>query len=218
MFRVLSNRKVHRAMAVTLAGLLLTALIADGDGPVGQARAASAACAWTKQTKRVVAHVRRNGRRHRVVHLKHFWTCREVAPPSSTSTTATTPSTPIVPAVAPAPPAEFPAPQPEPEANAVGVTADDHNHPFTYVPSRTTVRSGELTVQLNNKGEDPHNMDIQRIGPGGEGEGAIVALPTTAPSSQSTKSFALQPGTYRMWCTFANHAEEGMETHITVAE
>lgn len=205
---------MRRGICALLVASALPALLVSGR-PVDGARAATSC---TKQTKRVVTQVRRHGRRRRVVHRKQVWICQEVAPPAASPATTPPADTATTPAPTPAPPTEVPAPQPEPVANAIGITADDHTHPFTYLPTRTTVRSGALTVQLNNKGEDPHNMDIQRVGPGGEGEGAIVALPTTAPGDQSTKNVELATGTYRMWCTFANHAEEGMETHITVAE
>jgi hypothetical protein len=81
---------------------------------------------------------------------------------------------------------ETPAPQPEPEANAIGVVARDANKHFSFEPTRTLVRSGKLTMQLINEGEDPHTMAIQRIGPGGNPEGAVTEISPTASNSRAS--------------------------------
>jgi plastocyanin len=203
MVRVSSNRKMRRALAVLAVAALGVALF-GGTRPVDDAHAATSC---TKHSKRVVKHVKRHGKRKRVVQLKHWWTCQEVAEPVA--------STPVAPSP-PTPPPETPAAAPEPQPNAVGVVARDANKHFTFEPSRTTVKAGRLTVQLINEGEDPHTMDMQRIGPGGTPEGEVVQIPETASKHQSVESVEVQPGRYRMWCTLFHHAEEGMETEITV--
>ncbi len=203
MSRVAGNRKMRRALAVLAVGALGVALFA-GTRPVDDAHAATSC---TRHTKRVVKHVKRHGKRKRVVHFKHWWTCQEVAEQVASS--------PVAPS-SPAPPAATTQPQPEPEPNAVGVVARDANKHFTFEPSRTTVKSGQLTVELINEGEDPHTMDMQRIGPGGTPEGEVVEIPETASKHQSADTFEVQPGRYRMWCTLFHHAEEGMETEISV--
>jgi plastocyanin len=177
-----------------------------GGRPVSDAHAATT-CA--KHAKRVVKHVRRHGKRKRLVHLTHYWTCQEVADPAPT---AAAPSPPSAPA-----PTPTPAPTPEPEPNAVSVTANDRTDPYEYVPSRTIVNAGRLTVQLNNAGEDEHNMDMQRLGPGGTPEGPlVVAVSAEREYHSEPTTVEVQPGTYRMWCTIGHHAEHGMETEITV--
>ncbi len=104
-------------------------------------------------------------------------------------------------------------PTPEPEANAVSITANDHTNPYGYAPSRKTVKSGELTVQLINVGEDEHNMDMEKVGPGNAPEGPIVVAVSAASKGASTPTRVdVEPGTYRMWCTLPGHAEKGMET------
>jgi plastocyanin len=171
---------------------------------------AHAATTCVKHTKRVVKHVKRHGRWKRVVRVKHHWTCEEIVAPTAPAPASTPPMGSTAPAE---PPATTPAP-PEPEANAVSVTAGEG--PYSYVVSRSTVRTGKLTVQLNNAGADPHDMDIQREGEAGP-EGEVIEMPMTASKTQSTKTVELQPGHYRMWCTLFHHAEEGMEAHITVS-
>jgi plastocyanin len=194
---------MRHALPVLAVAALAVALFA-GTRPVDDAHAATSC---TRHTKRVVKHVKRHGKRTPIVHLKHWWTCKAVAEPVGSIPAA--PSSPI-------PPAETPQPQPEPEPNAIGVVARDANKHFIFEPSRTAVKSGQLTVQLINEGEDPHTMDMQRIGAGGTPEGEVVEIPETASKHQSADTVEVQPGRYRMWCTLFHHAEEGMETEITV--
>jgi plastocyanin len=79
------------------------------------------------------------------------------------------------------------------------------------------VKPGQLTVQLNNAGEDEHNMDMQRVGEGETLEGPVIVAVSAARESHSEPTTVeVQPGTYRMWCTIGHHAEHGMMTTITV--
>jgi hypothetical protein len=202
MSRVSGNRYLRRVLAAALLATLALAVFAAAQ-PVGDAHAATSC---TKHTKRVVKHVKRHGKRKKVVRLRPYWTCHEVTEPVA--------AIPVVPAPTPAP--ETPAPQPEPEANAIGVVARDANKHFSFEPTRTLVKSGKLTMQLINEGEDPHTMAIQRIGPGETPEGEVVEIPATASKQQGIGTANVQPGRYRMWCTLFHHAEEGMEFDITV--
>ena len=194
---------------ITVAAALLVGAALGFAHPLGRADAATT-CA--KHSKRVVKHVKRHGKRTRVVRFKHFWTCQEVVTPPASAPTALAP----VPAPPVQPPVTDPAPEPEPEANALGVAADDHGGIKSYTLSRQTVRSGRLKVQLQNEGEDPHDMDIQRVGPTGEPLGEMVEVPVTEPGEQKTASVTVEAGEYRMWCDLFNHAEEGMEATLSV--
>jgi plastocyanin len=209
------RRAVVAFAVVALVGTLLAGGRSTGDAH------ASSTC--TRHAKRVVKHVRRNGKRKRVVRVKHYWTCQEAAPPA-----ASPPSLPSQPPAATTPPAAEPpgtnpSPEPEPEAepepegeaNALGVSAEDKEG-LRYTLTRSTVKAGRLTVELNDKGEDPHTMAMQRIGPEGEPEGPVVAMLETEPGEQRTAPVEVQPGTYKMWCTIGRHAENGMKATITV--
>jgi plastocyanin len=196
-----------------LAPLALVLVLSSG-GDVRPARAASTKCVWIKHTKRVVKHVKRHGKVRRVVTIKHYKTCRKVALPEAAPTAPTTTPTPGTTAPSETKP---PASTPEPEPNAVSITATDRTTPFGYAPSRRVVKPGEVTVQLINKGEDEHNMDMEKVGPGGTPEGPILTM-TSAPSGgQSTPTTVdVEAGTYRMWCTLPGHAAKGMEATIEV--
>ena len=144
---------------------------------------------------------------------KAFWTCE----PVTTTPTATAPTTTMPEMAMPTTPAAPVVEQPASEPNALGVAAEDQGG-FRYTLSRQTVKAGELIVQLNNRGEDPHTMDMQKVDAEEEPEGPIVAEFSTAPGKQETETVTVEPGTYRLWCTIGKHAMEGMETTITVVE
>lgn len=228
MTRLILGRSRRPNMRRTFCGIFAAAalgvlLVANGGWPSGQAGAATTTCVWVKHTKRVVTHVERHGKRMRVIQAKHYRTCHKVAVPSEPTPTAPSPMAPMpspTPTPTPAPaPTEPPvvAPTPEPEANAVRVTATETGDPYTFVPTRPSVHAGQLTVQLVNEGQDRHDLYMQRVGPHGEPEEEEIKISEgTEPGGQTTKTVDVQPGTYRMWCSFGNHAMEGMETHVTV--
>jgi Copper binding proteins, plastocyanin/azurin family len=200
-----------RRRAATLVAMALAALAvaAPLSAPAG---AAGSGCAWQRHTKRVVRHVRRHGRPAKVVRVKHYWTCNPVlAPETPIPPPLVPPGTPVAPT-----PAPEPEPQPEPRANAVGVIARD-TPTFSYTVLAEEPHTGPLTVQLQNKGEDPHNLNIERIGPGGEPEGEPLAeIEDTAPGAQNTTEVELPPGEYLMFCSLPHHAEKGMKATLVV--
>jgi plastocyanin len=189
-----------KRQALLSCGLVLAgaALGSGADWTPQATRAAAADCAWNRHAKRVVKHVRRHGKPRRAVRTRHWWSCDPVgdAPPLPAPT----------PGLAP------PAQQPEPEANRVGVGAHDQNGDLGYVLTRPQVRAGRVTVELDNNGEDPHNLNLQRQG-GGE---PVYQLANTLPSHHEVASFELAAGTYRLWCSLPEHDEKGMHTTLVV--
>jgi plastocyanin len=196
---------MRRALAAIALAALALALFA-GARPTEDAHAATTC---TKHAKRVVKHVKRHGKRKKVVRVRPYWTCQEIADPVAPAG--------ITPGPVPTPAPEAPTQHPEPEPNAVSIETNDHTNPYGYVPSHKTVKAGRLTVQLNNMvSEDEHNMDMQRVS-GETLEGPVIATVSAAGGAASeTVSVEVQPGTYRMWCTIGHHAEHGMTAEITV--
>jgi plastocyanin len=181
------------AAAGCLGLLLAAAALAPGLGPPpGQARAEGAECVWHRHSRRVVRHVRRHGRRRRVVRRRHWWSCDAVAPPAA--------------------PEADPPPQVEPEEplpNRLGVRADE----YYFVLSRPQVSAGEVTIELDNRGEDAHDLHLRRQG---SGEEADVEIGETQSLQRATAKFDLPPGTYTLWCGMPGHREKGMETTLVV--
>ncbi|HET7443809.1 MAG TPA: hypothetical protein VFJ57_04045 [Solirubrobacterales bacterium] len=192
-----------RVAAVAGACALLLAMLAlmpaRGWAPPGDG-AVAADCNWQRHAKRVVKHVRLHGRLRKVVRTRRWWTCEETQAPNS--------ALPLPPAQPTPPPS-----QPEPEANVVGVTAEDAVGSFGYTLSRPSTRSGRVRVELNNQGEDPHNLNLQRQG---SEEEPVYQLANTLPKGHSVASFELPPGTYRLWCSLLEHDAEGMHTTLVV--
>ncbi len=185
-------------MAVGLAAILLAGMAAR---PTAASEAASGTtgaseCTWQRHSKRVVKRVRSHGKVRRVVRHRHWWTCE----PRTGGSTTTAPSTP--------PPSPAPEPEPEPEANRLAVKSAE----YYFTLSRPTIKPGAVTIELNNQGEDPHNLNLQLEGSGAE----PLLIPETDSLEQSVANFDLPPGKYRLWCSLPEHEEKGMETTLRV--
>jgi plastocyanin len=188
--------------AVVLAAIALAGMTArtTATSEASSGTAGASECTWERHSKRVVKRVRRHGRVRRFVRLKHWWTCE----PSAAAPVA---AVPIDPAPTPPAPSE-PAPEPEPEANRLSARASE----YYWILSRPTVEAGTVTVELNNQGEDPHNLNLQREGDGGE----PLRIPETDSLQRNVASFDLPAGKYRLWCSLPEHEEKGMHTTLTV--
>lgn len=112
------------------------------------------------------------------------------------TTTPTTPDTPV-------------------QQQALGVTVDERDA-YTMVLSRTALTAGATVVQLNNIGEDPHNLRIVRTSPAG---GGTVDFPDTDKQSRTTRTLTLAAGTYYLYCTLTtptSHEQAGMHATLRV--
>jgi plastocyanin len=190
---------MRRAVAVAVAFVLLlagTTLLPLSTAQLQPGEAVAAECTWKRQVKRVVKRVRRDGKVRRVVRRRVRWVCVPLV------------AAPPVVAPAPLPPAPPPAPEPEPEANRLAVKADE----YYYVLSRPSVHAGEVTVELNNRGEDLHNLNIREEG----SEGEAFEMPETASLQRNVASFDLPAGKYRLWCSLPEHEANGMQTTLIV--
>jgi plastocyanin len=184
---------MSRAAATVACLALLGVAMAPAPGWAPRVgRAEAAACVWHRHTKRVVRHVRRHGQHRTVSRRRHWWTCDG------------TPTPPIAPA-SPAPPAG----EPETTSNRLGVRAVE----FYFVLSRPGVEAGEVTIELDNRGEDAHDLNLQRQG---GGEEPVLELGETQSLQRATARFDLAAGTYRLWCSLPEHREKGMETTLVV--
>jgi Copper binding proteins, plastocyanin/azurin family len=197
---------VSRALAaiVVLALVATLSLVPEGT-IVGNSQAAAANCAWQRHSKRIVKHVRRQGRVRRVARVKHWWTCNPLA---------AAPTIEIPPAPLPAPGSQ-PGPEPEPPPRRVSVKAEDAQvEDFSFSLSRPFVVSGEVTVELNNQGQDPHNLNLRREG----SEDSPLEVGEAGPGESRVARLTLPPGTYRLWCSLPQHEEWGMNVDLEVRD
>ncbi len=88
------------------------------------------------------------------------------------------------------------------------VTANE----FTFVLSRSTVRSGPAIVELVNFGEDDHDLALRRRAPGAK----TWRVRTVTPGGVRERQLRLAAGRYQLWCTLANHRALGMRATLKV--
>jgi hypothetical protein len=82
---------------------------------------------------------------------------------------------------------------------------------FSYSLSRTRVRAGRVIVELVNRGQDTHDLDLRRIG-----GTRIYRFPDVQPGQVVDREWKLAPGRYRLWCAVADHDERGMHAVLRV--
>jgi hypothetical protein len=82
---------------------------------------------------------------------------------------------------------------------------------FRLSLSRTSIKAGPAIVQLQNLGEDAHDLHLQRVG----GK-RVYKIATVEPGAVGELSAKLLPGKFKLWCAIANHARLGMRTTLTV--
>ncbi len=98
-------------------------------------------------------------------------------------------------------------PQAAPSPARLGVSARE----FHLVLSRASVKAGVVVIQLQNDGEDVHDLRVRRIG----GQ-HLFRFPLTDPGKRSEVAMRLRPGRYTLWCSVANHAQLGMRAVLRV--
>jgi uncharacterized cupredoxin-like copper-binding protein len=92
-----------------------------------------------------------------------------------------------------------------------GQTVDMTAADFKFDPSDQTVKSGDVTFNLKNDGQESHSLEIEDVnGQDQEIEGEV------SPGQSGTLKVNLPPGKYEFYCPVANHKEMGMEGEITV--
>ena len=82
---------------------------------------------------------------------------------------------------------------------------------FRYSLSRIKVKAGPVIVELVNRGQDTHDLDLRRIG-----GTRIIRFPSVQPGQVVDRELRLRPGRYLLWCAIADHREQGMHAVLRV--
>ena len=82
---------------------------------------------------------------------------------------------------------------------------------FHLVLSRGSVKAGRVLIQLQNDGQDVHDLRLRRIG-----GTHTFRTPGTKPGRRTTLEISLLPGRYRLWCSVADHRALGMRAILRV--
>lgn len=90
-----------------------------------------------------------------------------------------------------------------PELNAVGVKAYDRSGTFVFETTRSTVRTGELTVSFHNYDLDDHNLWFEGTSPLVSPVMLSDAIPL---HGDVTSTVTVAAGAYRFFCTVPGHS------------
>jgi uncharacterized cupredoxin-like copper-binding protein len=82
---------------------------------------------------------------------------------------------------------------------------------FNLTLSRAKIKPGTAIVQMVNRGEDPHDLAIQRIG--GKRRGKIHKI---LPGELGSWDGKLRRGRYKLFCTLEGHRALGMRATLRV--
>ena len=82
---------------------------------------------------------------------------------------------------------------------------------YSYSLSRRTVKAGRVIVELVNRGQDTHDLDLKRVG-----GTRIFHFPDVKPGHYVDRELTLRPGKYVLWCAIADHKERGMRATLRV--
>lgn len=89
----------------------------------------------------------------------------------------------------------------------LGVSATE----FHLTLSRASVKAGVVQIELQNDGQDPHDLRVRRVG-----GSHTFSIPLVDPGKRRTLAIHVKPGSYRLWCSVANHAQLGMQAVLRV--
>ncbi len=197
------------AVAITVPALLAAAAI--GLLPTGGAAAAE--CEWRPHKVWVVKHVKRHGKRVKVVRKRVRWSC--VAVPAQVTPPAPPAAAPSTPAPTPAPAPTPPAPwvfSPEDLSNPHFLGAQAYEFGFTPTKASFELQAGADTIEMINRGEDAHDLHLESLAT----HATVLQVSPTGSGGHARASAVLEPGDYRLYCSLADHAALGMERTLVV--
>jgi hypothetical protein len=87
------------------------------------------------------------------------------------------------------------------------VQASEHS----LVLSRQSIFRGPAVIQFLNRGEDPHDLKLRRIG-----GSTVISVPETVSGEIAEAEPRLPVGTYRLWCSLPGHRALGMRAKLRV--
>jgi uncharacterized cupredoxin-like copper-binding protein len=92
----------------------------------------------------------------------------------------------------------------------VKVSADP-NGALKFTQTKLTAKAGKVTMQMTNPSTSGIQHGIAVQGNGVDQDGKIVQ-----PGGVSTDTVTLKPGTYKFYCPFDSHEQQGMTGTLTV--
>jgi hypothetical protein len=84
---------------------------------------------------------------------------------------------------------------------------------YSLTLSRGAVKHGPALIQFLNRGQDPHDLRLRRIG---ASPTRTVSAPQVGPGALVQLETHLRAGRYRLWCSLPQHRKRGMHAVLTV--
>ncbi len=100
--------------------------------------------------------------------------------------------------------------KPRPPAHMLVISQE-----WSLLLSRGSVPHGKVSVELYNRGQDAHNLNIRRLRHG-QPVGAAKHVKLTGSGSLSQASWKLPEGRYVLYCSLPGHEKRGMRAVLTV--
>jgi uncharacterized cupredoxin-like copper-binding protein len=89
----------------------------------------------------------------------------------------------------------------------LGVSATEYH----LTLSRPSVKAGVVEIELQNDGQDPHDLRVRRVG-----GSHTFGIPLVGPGKRQTVAIHVKPGSYKLWCSVADHQQLGMQALLRV--
>jgi hypothetical protein len=83
-------------------------------------------------------------------------------------------------------------------------------------PSRASLPAGPVSVELDNRGMDAHDLRIERVTRSGRLYGPVQGVPVTQSGDVGSALWHLAPGHYELYCSLPGHRMRGMQARIVV--
>jgi plastocyanin len=83
-------------------------------------------------------------------------------------------------------------------------------------PSRTAMPAGHLVVQMWNRGQDQHDVQIKRLDRSGRMSGRAQGVGIVNSGQIRSATWRLAPGNYELYCSLSGHLHRGMHTRVVV--
>jgi uncharacterized cupredoxin-like copper-binding protein len=85
-------------------------------------------------------------------------------------------------------------------------------HEYRIGMSRLSVAAGRVIVELDNEGQDGHDLRVAPMG----SEAPVLSFDELRSGTRATKTATLRRGTYRLWCSLPGHEAAGMHAVLRV--
>jgi plastocyanin len=85
-------------------------------------------------------------------------------------------------------------------------------HEYRIGLSRLSVTAGRVIVELDNEGQDGHDLRVAALG----SAQPVLSFEELRAGARATKAVTLRAGTYRLWCSLPGHDAAGMHALLRV--